>query len=402
MPSAYTASLRLVLPVTGELDGLWGDTVNNGLTRLLDDAIAGTAAVAMPDANYTLTVAAEAPDESRCMFVTLTGALTAQRNVVCPAQSKLYFVTNNTTGGQSVLFKTNSGTGVLVAPGQRIPLYCDGTNVELADLLAGQSISAEVEVASAATTTLSGLASNRIRVTGSATITSLGNPSGGAVFVRFVSAPTLTHNATTLILPGGANIVVGAGDSAIIGPVGSPATGWKVYAYQKASLAPGVAETAQTISGVNPIANGGTGQITAALAFAALKQLASETDSGVLEIATALESQAFSSNSLALTPARLATAFQGANIALGSTGYQLLPGNLIIQWGVTSIPPGAQVVSYPLTYPGAAYVTVASPGGNNLGNNTTSYVQMGGQSNFTIQNFTGVTSDWKWISVGRR
>lgn len=129
MPSSYTPSLRLVLPVTGELVGTWGDTANDGLTALVDSSIAGTAAVTMTDANYTLSVANGAADESRQMFITLTGTLSASRNVVCPSNSKLYFVTNNTTGGFSIVFKTSAGTGITVPNGARMVLYCNGTNV---------------------------------------------------------------------------------------------------------------------------------------------------------------------------------------------------------------------------------------------------------------------------------
>lgn len=130
MPSSYTTSLRLVLPVTGELTGTWGDTVNNGLTQLVEAAIAGTAAVTMTDANYTLSTANEAADEARCMFISLSGgSLTATRDVICPSVSKLYVVLNGTTGGQSIRFKTSAGTGITLANGQRALLYCDGTNV---------------------------------------------------------------------------------------------------------------------------------------------------------------------------------------------------------------------------------------------------------------------------------
>ena len=129
MPSSYTPSLRLVLPVTGELVGTWGDTANVGLTALVDASVAGTTAVTMSDANYTLSVANGAADESRQMFITLTGTLTAARNVVCPTASKLYFVTNNTTGGFSIVFKTSAGTGITVPNGARMIVYCNGTNV---------------------------------------------------------------------------------------------------------------------------------------------------------------------------------------------------------------------------------------------------------------------------------
>lgn len=130
MPSSYTSSLRLVLPVTGELTGTWGDTVNNGLTELVEDAIAGTAAITMTDANLTLSTANEAADQARCMFISLSGgSLTATRDVICPSVSKLYVVLNGTSGGQSIRFKTAAGSGVTIPNGSRALLYCDGTNV---------------------------------------------------------------------------------------------------------------------------------------------------------------------------------------------------------------------------------------------------------------------------------
>jgi hypothetical protein len=129
--AAYTPSLRLTLPVTGTDDGTWGDTVNNGITSLTDASIAGTATVVQGDvANYTLTNNSGATDQARNMFLNITGALTAARNVVCPAVSKLYFIKNSTTGGFAITLKTSGGSGISVPNGGTImALYCDGTNV---------------------------------------------------------------------------------------------------------------------------------------------------------------------------------------------------------------------------------------------------------------------------------
>jgi hypothetical protein len=138
MPSSYTPSLRLELPVTGELTGTWGDQVNQGITELVDAAVAGTATVSMADANYTLTVDNGLADESRKMFIALTGSLTAQRDVICPAVSKLYFVANTTSGAQSIVFKTSAGTGITVPNGEIMVLYCNGTNVVNAITYFGQ------------------------------------------------------------------------------------------------------------------------------------------------------------------------------------------------------------------------------------------------------------------------
>lgn len=126
--ASYTNSLRLTLPVTGTEDGTWGDTVNNGITTLIDTSIAGTAAITMIAADYTLTSNSGATDEARSMFLTLGGTPGASFNVICPTKSKLYFVKNNTAFAQTV--KTLAGTGISVPNGGTITvLYCDGTNV---------------------------------------------------------------------------------------------------------------------------------------------------------------------------------------------------------------------------------------------------------------------------------
>lgn len=132
MPSTYSTRLRLELQATGENTNTWGTITNTNLGTLLEESIAGLAAVSMTaDTNYTLTTANGATDEARraVLSVTSTLSLTATRNVVVPTVTKIYIVYNNTTGGQSLVFKTLAGSGVTVANGKRAFLYCDGTDV---------------------------------------------------------------------------------------------------------------------------------------------------------------------------------------------------------------------------------------------------------------------------------
>lgn len=95
----------------------------------------------------------------------------------------------------------------------------------------------QADVAAAATTGIGAALSTLVNVTGSATITSFGTNYNGPRFLRFAGVCTLTNSAT-LVLPGGANITTAAGDSAIAVPLGNPATGWRVAAYQKADGTP--------------------------------------------------------------------------------------------------------------------------------------------------------------------
>ena len=77
-------------------------------------------------------------------------------------------------------------------------------------------------IASATTTDLNTATGNMVDITGTTTITGLGTVQAGAIFfVRFTGILTLTHNATSLILPTGANITTAADDSAIFESLGS-------------------------------------------------------------------------------------------------------------------------------------------------------------------------------------
>lgn len=80
----------------------------------------------------------------------------------------------------------------------------------------------EVDLASATTTDIGAQTSNNVRITGTTTITSLGTAANGVTRqLRFAGALTLTHNATSLILPFGANILTTAGDTCTAKSLGS-------------------------------------------------------------------------------------------------------------------------------------------------------------------------------------
>lgn len=80
---------------------------------------------------------------------------------------------------------------------------------------------AEVDVASAATCDIGAAESMNVRITGTAGISSFGTAAAGVRrHLRFAGALTITHNTTSLILPGGGNINVAAGDTAEVMSLG--------------------------------------------------------------------------------------------------------------------------------------------------------------------------------------
>ena len=177
MTTQYTPTLKLALPVTGELSGTWGDVVNDNITSMIEQAIAGLSTINTWTANaHTLTTANGTTSESRCaMLVAATGggAPTAVAEIICPAAAKLYVLQNNTS--YAVTLKTSAGTGVAVAAGDTAFLFCDGTNVN-----------------SCVTTIVDGNITGNLTVGGNATIngnTTLGNATSDTITAtaRFAS-----------------------------------------------------------------------------------------------------------------------------------------------------------------------------------------------------------------------
>ena len=131
MTTQYTTILKLALPVSGELSGTWGDVVNDNITQMVEQAVAGKAVINSWTNNaHTLTSADGTSSEARCAILDLTDtgtALSGVGSVVCPAQTKLYIVENNTA--RVITVKTPSGNGVAVPVNKTMLVYCDGTNV---------------------------------------------------------------------------------------------------------------------------------------------------------------------------------------------------------------------------------------------------------------------------------
>lgn len=127
MPTGNTSLLGLALPVQGELDGTWGDVVNDSITSLVDSAIAGTTTLGT-DADVTLTTTALASNQARqaiLLWTASNGATT--RNITAPAQSKPYIVINAGTGS-IVLRGAGPTTGVTIVSGEKCLAAWNGSD----------------------------------------------------------------------------------------------------------------------------------------------------------------------------------------------------------------------------------------------------------------------------------
>lgn len=93
------------------------------------------------------------------------------------------------------------------------------------------------DIIAATTTDLGAVPGSMHDITGTTTITGFGTVSAGITkIVKFEGALTLTHNATSLILPGAANITTADGDIGIFISEGSG--NWRCVSYVRASGLP--------------------------------------------------------------------------------------------------------------------------------------------------------------------
>jgi hypothetical protein len=118
MTTQYTTLLGFALPVTGELSGTWGDTVNSSITQLEEDAIAGVATASVASGNWTLsTTGSGASNEARKAILIPTGSPGVSRNILAPNSSKAYIVVNQSNAAVVLKGVTGPTTGVTIATG---------------------------------------------------------------------------------------------------------------------------------------------------------------------------------------------------------------------------------------------------------------------------------------------
>jgi hypothetical protein len=184
MASTYSTNLALELIGTGEQSGTWGTTTNTNLGTLLEQAISGYVTQAITDgsgANTTITIPNGTTGVARNMFIEMTGALSfSTTSLIVPANKKMYFVFNNTSGGFAVTVKVSGQTGILVPNGKKVVLTCNGTDiVEAHTAIVGNATMGGTLGVAGATTLSSTLGVTGVATLGNGAI--LGTPASGTV-----------------------------------------------------------------------------------------------------------------------------------------------------------------------------------------------------------------------------
>ena len=127
MASSYTANNGIEKIGTGEQAGTWGATTNTNFD-ILDRAINGVGSITLSGTTHTLTTTDGALSDGHFKVLVFGGTLSSTNTVTISPndQDKLYFVFNNTSGGQSIIIKQGSGSTVTITNGNTAIVYADG------------------------------------------------------------------------------------------------------------------------------------------------------------------------------------------------------------------------------------------------------------------------------------
>lgn len=132
--ASHTTRIRLEKQADGENPNSWGLVLNQNVIDLVDEAVAGYTVVSVSSVGVSLTSNNGSSDQSRNLGLRLEGALTAEVTVAIPANEKIYFVYNDTTGSHNVLIKPTGGTAVTAtSQGQAMLIATNGSTIDKFD-----------------------------------------------------------------------------------------------------------------------------------------------------------------------------------------------------------------------------------------------------------------------------
>jgi hypothetical protein len=259
MTTAYTSLLGLALPVTGELSGTWGDTVNNSITSLLDSAVAGTQTLT---ADTTLTTTTGAANQSR-QAILLCSPASANITITAPAQSKIYTVINTSATYTVTVRGVGPTTGVTLGVSEKAVVAWNGSDFIKISNTAGAGAFTTLSVSGVATFSAGTAAAPAITTTGD-TNTGIFFPAadtiafaeGGAEAARFDSSGNFCLGTAAVLTSGKLSLqadlsAVNAMTLRDSGTTYGVSSYYTLYQNSAGSTVGGIGHTAITSLGIN-------------------------------------------------------------------------------------------------------------------------------------------------------
>lgn len=282
MASTYSTNLGIELIGTGDQAGAWGNTTNTNLGTLIEQAISGYVTQAVSTGTDTvITIPSGATGVARNMYIELTGTGGTNTNLIVPANKKLYFIFNNSTGAVTV--KVAGQTGVSVPTGKKMVLVSNGTDIvnglnyiadfgtnsfTVTNLTATSATITNLVATTASATTLTATSSSITNLTATSLVVSnaLGVAQGG-------TGSSLTPSNGQLLVGNGTNFTLntlnggpGVGITNAAGSITITATGTGFIASVNATSplqSTGIQSIVISLASAVPVSLGGTGQTSA-------------------------------------------------------------------------------------------------------------------------------------------
>ncbi|WP_406869749.1 hypothetical protein [Paraburkholderia fungorum] len=331
-------------------------------------------------------------DQYGAAMLSLTGVLTASKDLLFPAQSGQWIIENNATGNFNITAKVaGGGAGVVLPIGSPVIVCSDGATMKFASA-GGQ--------AGFTGTPVTGKAGTRLTIIGGYTPGALLIEKNGAMLKPGTAA------SSDFIATDGLNV-----DFAV--PLVA-ADDLMIYAFSTFSVANAVKKSGDSMGGPLALYDGSTAPTPApgdnsqkVLNTAWFKaEQAAETNQGTAKVATQAQTNTGTDDTTIVTPKKLRAGF---SLSLAATGFLAFPtwlGGLIFQWGKmnTAIGPlGAANQALPLTFPSTVLIALGSPiQTTSWGGTNPSIGMTASNSQITVwnNNTTAVSPYTWWLAIG--
>lgn len=207
MATSYSDNLLIALQGTGDNPGTWGTITNGNLGTVIEQAIVGKSDVAIANTDTTITMTnGPATSPARCLFLNITGSLSAIRVLTVPNIQKTYIIKNATTGGFAMTIASlGGGTTVSVNNGKTVLVYVNGSTgvaQQFNDLLSGTTLNAIAIADISSTQTLTNKTLTTPTITGAimSSVTNTGTvtfPTATTTLIGATETVTVTNKRVT-------------------------------------------------------------------------------------------------------------------------------------------------------------------------------------------------------------